>query len=368
MINVLHISAVKTWGGGENHIQNLCLELQKNPQESSHHILCVKNSEFEEKLSHLSIPFSTAPLKIKMDLRYAFQIIRLVKKLKIDIIHIHDPSALALVVIADKFYNLPAMVFSKKTSFPIKNRKSTLYKYNYKKIKKYLCVSKETERITKEAIIDHTKVITVYHGTSVPKIPSKSVVNLREKHSIDKNYTLVGVIGNHIRAKHLETLIEVIHQLVNIEKQQYFRFIQIGSFTDRTPDLLAKIEEYNIGKYINFTNHLHEASDYIPQFDIFMMTSQSEGIPQSIYESFYYKVPVISTNVGGIPEIIDNRINGLLADKYDALSLVKHLIDLTNNKELQKQFVDKSYIRLLNEFTTEKMAINTLEVYKEIAL
>ena len=50
-------------------------------------------------------------------------------------VHLHDPTALTLCVIADKISRqIPKMIFAKKTSFPIKDRKSTLYKYNYKKI------------------------------------------------------------------------------------------------------------------------------------------------------------------------------------------------------------------------------------------
>ena len=147
-MTILHISAVKSWGGGENHIENLCFELAASNPEVNNVVLCVKDELFHQRLSKTSITTETAPLAINLDVRFVLKIIKLSKKYKADIIHLHDPSAIVLAIIADKFSSLPPFIFSKKTSFPIKNKKGTLYKYNYSKIKKYLCVSEETKRIT----------------------------------------------------------------------------------------------------------------------------------------------------------------------------------------------------------------------------
>ena len=367
MIKVLHVSAVKTWGGGENHIQNLCLELKKNNTEVENYILCVKDSEFEEKLTKLNIPYYTAPLKIKLDLRFAFGIINYVKKHHIDVIHIHDPTALTMVVIADKFYNLPNMVYSKKTSFPIKQRKGTLYKYNYPKIKQFLCVSEETKRVTELSIVEKDKIKTIYHGTTVPKNISNTVENLRSKYNILSNQKLIGLIGNHIDAKDLFTFIEVVNTIVNTYKRNDFKFIQIGSYSVLTPRLEEKVKEYQLEDYIVFTGHIHQASDYISQFDVFLMTSESEGIPQSIYESFYYKIPVVTTNAGGIAEIVKNNENGFICNIKDYKSLADSILKISENKELQNQFTEKSYTKLIENYTTSQMASKTLQVYKNIS-
>ena len=80
----------------------------------------------------------------------------------------------------------------------------------------------------------------------------------------------------------------------------------------------------------------------------------------------YHKVPVISTNVGGIPEIIEHDINGLLSNKHDDLTLCRHIIELIKSPEKQHDFVEKSYYKLTESFTTARMAEQTLEIYKQI--
>ena len=366
-MTILHVSAVKNWGGGENHIENLCFELKKSNSEINNIILCVRNGLFHKRLLKTDLKYETAPLAFNLDIRFAFKIIALCKKNHVDVIHIHDPSAIALTIIADKFYSLPPFIFSKKTSFPIKKKKLTLYKYNYPKIKKYLCVSNETKRVTADSIVDKSKLMTIYHGTNIGTKSSETPFSLREKFAIPNSKKIIGVIGNHIRAKHFETLIEVVNELINIQKRKDFQFVQIGNYTDRTPDLLKKVKEYKLENDIIFLGYTPYASNFIPQFDALLITSQSEGIPQVIFESFYHQKPVISTSVGGIPEIIQDGINGFLAPRHDFKTLAEKIIYLFDNKELIQNLTTISYKNLIENFTTQQMAQKTLEVYKTVS-
>ncbi len=364
-MNILHLSAVKKWGGGEHQIENLIRELQTIEHSVDNYVLCVKNSEFHEILKQTNFQVLYAPLAVKLDLRYVFKMIRVCRKHKIDLIHIHDPTALTLSVMATKLAKLPPFIFSKKTSFPIKNRRQTLYKYNHPKIKRILCVSEMTKKIASERITDDSKLVTVYHGTSRNK-NIKPLFTLREKFNIPEGKIIVGTIANHIRAKDLETWIEIVDHVIKKMNQQNFHFIQIGSFTNRTPAYLDKIEERGLNKFITFTGFMQDAAAFIPQFDISLLTSQSEGLPQFIYESFYYKVPMVSTNVGGIPEIISDGENGLLSNPFEAESLANKLIALSADKVLQQKFAENSVKKLEENYTTGKMAEKTLAEYKKV--
>ena len=364
-INVLHISATRTWGGGEHHLENLCYELKENP-EVNNFIFCAESGTLQRKLLKSDLPFFTAPLANKMDFRFFLKIGPICRKNKISLIHIHDTTALSLTVMADYFYDLPPFVFSKKTSFPIKNRKQTLFKYNYPKIKSILCVSKITHEITSKSINAPAKLKVVYHGTRLDNKTTRTPFLLREKLNLPQEKIIVGNIANHIRAKHIETLIGVADFLINQEKRTDFFFVQIGSYTERTKDLQRKILALNLQDHIKLLDFIPEASNYIPQFDISLITSQSEGIPQVIYESFYHEVPVVSTRVGGIPEIITHGENGFLAEKYDYSRIAEHIVSLSEDAGFREKFTSHSKEILLKNFTTEIMAQKTLKEYKAI--
>jgi glycosyltransferase involved in cell wall biosynthesis len=366
-MTILHISGVSNWGGGENHLENLYYEINKSSPEVKQIILCVKDAAFHKRLELGNYNYIPAPLGIKIDPRFIFKLIRICISNKVDLIHLHDPTALTLCVIADRIYGkLPNFIYSKKTSFPIKNRKSTLFKYNYKKIQKCICVSKAVEKVASESIKDISKITTIYNGIRFNNKISTTDYLLKEKFNIPKEKIIIGNIGNHIRAKNLSTFIDVINDIVNTKKINHFHFVQIGSFTERTQMYLDKIKEFNLEDYISLIGFVDNASSFIPQFDIFLLTSQSEGLPQVINEAFYFKVPVVSTNPGGIPEIIKNGVNGFISEVNDYKDLSNNLVELSTNKDLKDSFIQKSHLQIMAGFSSTIMAKKTLKVYKSL--
>ncbi|SHF86116.1 Glycosyltransferase involved in cell wall bisynthesis [Salegentibacter echinorum] len=366
-MNILHLSAINNWGGGENQIELLGKEFKKNFPQVENTILCVEEGLFHKHLKTTKLNYQTVKLSFNLDLRYCLKIKRICKTKHIDLIHIHDTKALSLAVLADNFFNLPPMVFSKKTSFPIKNRKSTLLKYNYTKIERILCVSEKTKEIAAKHITDKSKLQTLYHGLSIEKQKSiSSEIQLRKKLEIVGDVILVGHIGNHIPAKDLTTLANTIEALVKKNSGLKFHFVQIGRFSAETPRFLQQLKAKGIKEYVSILGFMPNAAAFIPQLDYLLVTSNSEGLPNVIFEAFYYKTPVIATNVGGIPEIVAHLENGLLAEAKDAKKLAEYIVYLVGNPELKQDYIEKSYQKLLENFTTKRMAKETFQVYKNI--
>lgn len=366
-MKILHLSAVQNWGGGEKQIENLCSYFQENFPEVKNLIFCSRNGWFHQRLLKTGLNFTTAPQKIKSDPRFVFKLLAYCKRENPDLIHIHDPTALMLAIMADKLGTLPPFVLSKKTSYPIKSRPRTLFKYNYPKIKSILCVSEATRRVAESSIKNPEKLKRVYHGMNIwGQEKLKPRFCLREKLEISSEKKIIGNIANHIRPKDLETLVKTADFLINSAGRNDVHFVQIGHFSGKTPSLKSLIGKYNLESNFSFINFQEDASAFIPQFDISILSSSSEGLPQFIFESFYYKVPVISTSVGGIPEIIGHAKNGLLAEAYDAKKLSENLLFLMDNAAMIPKFTEISYDKLMENFTSEKMAKNTLNEYKKI--
>lgn len=366
-MKILHLSAVQNWGGGEKQIENLSIYFQENLPEVKNLIFCSRNGWFHKRLLKTNLEFTTAPQKIKSDPRFVFKLIAFCKVEKPDLIHIHDPTALMLAIMADKLHKLPPFILSKKTSYPIKPRKRTLFKYNYPKIKTILCVSEATRRVAEPSIKNPEKLKRLYHGMNIEgQEKLKAGFSLRKYLEIPPEKEIIGNIANHIRPKDLETLVKTANHLINTGGRKDVHFVQIGHFSGMTPALQALIKAYGLESNFSFINFQENASAFIPQFDVSVISSNSEGLPQFILESFYYKIPVISTAVGGIPEIISHRENGLLAKAHDAKKLSKNLMFLMENKTLIPKFTEISYEKLMRNFTSEIMAKNTLNEYKKI--
>ena len=363
---VLHLSAVKNWGGGGNHIENLCYELSIAHPEVKNIIMVADGGQFHNRLKNSRFNFSTIPMAMNLDPRAIFKIIQFCRKQKVDLIHIHGSNSLTLAILAHRLWGLPPFVFSKKTSFPIKKRKRTLYKYNHPNIKYILCVSEKVRKVAKEAIVDHNKLKVIYHGTRIDNKSSQTPFTIKDKFGLGPQTRLIGSIGNHIKAKDLETWIDTIDYLINKKKLLHLRFIQIGTFGDQTTSYRKRIELLGLTNFVFFLGYQPQASNFIPQFDLFFLTSKSEGLPQVIYEAFFHKVPVVSTAVGGIPEVIEHEKNGLLSASGDCVTMAEHIEHLLQEPELAQLVAERSFKKLIPMFTAEKMAMDTLKIYKKI--
>ncbi len=365
-MKVLHVSGVKNWGGGEHHIQNLCIELARGNYPVENFILCAEGGQFEQKLKALDIPFKTASLRRRLGYRFIRAIISTCREGKYDLIHIHDPTAMQLVIIADHFAKLPPFVLSKKISFPIKQKLLTQYKYNYAKIKKYLCVSNETREVLQQGVTHPEKAITIYHGTRLDNKSSETPFKLREKLGLGEDIKIVGSIANHYPAKDLQTLVRSLGYLVHNIGLTKVHFVQLGKPSDATPEIMELVKNLGLESYISFLGFVESASNFIPQFDVGIISSLFEGIPQFIYECMYFRVPVVTTNAGGIAEVVADGETGFITQKGDFVGLAKGLERALGPRAEVEQLLERANQRLLGTFTTPVMATNTYQIYCEV--
>lgn len=365
-MNILHLHLSKSWGGGGVMMINLCKQLNQTEKEFNFQFLCASGGVLESICQENNYNYKTTSVKPKIGPIPVFDLIKLLKNEDIDLIHIHGSTALSIFALTNLFYKTPPGIFHKKTNFKIKNKWFTKFKYNHPNLKKIICVSKAAQEISRPAIKDQERLITIYDGTDIDTLEVKSKINLRNQYKIDDSKILVGNIANHIKAKDLETLLKTMDYLVNVKEDKRFHLIQIGKFTQLTPQYKNMIEELDLSNHVTFTDSLPQASSLISQFDCFLFSSKNEGLPQVILETMYRKAPIVSTNAGGISEVIQDGVNGFILPIGDYKGLAESLIKLMENEELIDSFTEISHAKIDPDFTTKTMAKNIYSLYDNI--
>lgn len=132
-------------------------------------------------------------------------------------------------------------------------------------------------------------------------------------------------------------------------------------------DILKEIESEINGNVIYCTNvSWNEAMIRLKESSILVVPSRMESIPQVIKEAFFLKVPVIATKVGGIPEIITDKINGILISPNDPKQLLKEINMLLKNKELSNNLSSQGYDFVMKNFTWKVLLPKYIEFYKKL--
>lgn len=362
-MKILHISGAKGWGGNEQQMIYLFPELRKQGVENI--VFGIKDSILQKFCFDLGVEFYEAKGNKLNKFKNYIYLNSIVKQLQPDVIHLHTSDSLTAYMLTDLFFHLKVnVVFSKKGMGASSSFLSKL-KYNYRGLSTLICVSNSVKRDLGKILneITRKKTVVIHDCVSLDILNLKSTLNLRENYKINAEFQIVGNIANHSNAKDLPTFINVVDEVVNKLNHKYIKFIQIGEFTKKTPELKQLVKNKGLENAIIFTDKIENASSLIAQFDVFLMTSEREGGPTSVLEAMLIGVPVISTQVGVIPDIIQNGENGFITPIKDFKQLANKVLTLLANSNLSSEFVVKSKSIIQNQFNATSVAKQTKEEY-----
>ncbi len=127
--------------------------------------------------------------------------------------------------------------------------------------------------------------------------------------------------------------------------------------------LESLIDEFTLGARVHLCGHVPEASRYLKALDVFVLPSRSEALGFVVLEAGQAALPVIASNVGGIPEVIESEVNGILVRSADAQELANALTELLSDERLRHQYATTLHARVAREFTEQDMVARTLALY-----
>jgi len=132
-------------------------------------------------------------------------------------------------------------------------------------------------------------------------------------------------------------------------------------------DILQKIESKLDGNVVYCTNlSWDDAMIELKKSSILVVPSRMESLPTNIKEAFYFKIPVIASNVGGIPELIIDKNTGLLVPVDDPKKFIQVINDLLSNSELSNSLSKQAYDFIINNLTWKKVLPKYIEFYTNL--
>ncbi len=364
-MKILHVSGARSWGGNEQQLINLIPELGKIGV--SNMVFGVSGTRLEEECNRIETKFISAKAnKLNKFANYKY-LNELVRQHRPDILHLHTSDSLTVFTLSDLLYKLNTKAVFSKKGMGASGSFLSKFKYNYKNINSIFAVSNRVKSDFSQILSakNKAKVIVIHDCVDLDITTEKSTFALREKFLLsDKK--IIGNIANHTAAKDLPTLIDSVYELVNHYNRKDFVVLQIGEFSKLTPELQALVEAKKLQDYFIFTNKIDRAYSLNPQFDLFVMTSQREGGPSSILESMLFGTTVISTNVGVIPDVIINTVNGFILDVKDSKSIAKTINYILDHPQI-KQDIGLAAARIIREnFSAQQIASQTFKAYQSI--
>lgn len=361
-MRVLHISSPKTWRGGEQQLMYLVEELNQLgvwqmvmcPFNSSVHKYCLKNH-----INHVTFfkGFSANPM-------VAFKVNHISKREKINLIHVHDSHAHNFAILSSVLSNnqLPIIV-SRRVDFPIQGGPVSMFKYNHPRVSKVLCVSKAIKKIMEPSIDDQSKLEVVYSGVDLEKFNSEiSDSGIRKELGIGDDTILIGNVAALAPHKDYPTFVKTAKAVIEAGVDAHFVAIGDGPSRKHVEEV---IEEMQMTAHLTLLGFRDDIITLFPQLDVFLITSETEGLGTSILDAQVAGVPIVATEAGGIVEIVENEVNGLTAPVADYGALAQQLLRYAAYADLRMSMATKAK-ETVRGFSKSQTAKRTLEIYKEV--
>ncbi len=222
--------------------------------------------------------------------------------------------------------------------------------------------SNHSSRLVQD-IISHTSTRVIPMGIDSKEFTEYSINNQSEKKTIL-------FVGRLITWKGVHILIEATNILK--EKKCNIQVMIVGDGPNRD-ELINFSKRMMVDSIVHFLGKIsrHELLSYYKMADVFVLPSilhknQTEGLGVVLLEAMASGIPVIGSNIGGIPDIIENKVNGLLVPPGDPVALANSIYYIINNPDRSEKFKDEGFFTVKNRFSWSVISTQFIELYQKI--
>jgi len=173
----------------------------------------------------------------------------------------------------------------------------------------------------------------------------------------------IGSIGRLSPEKGYRYLIEAFSLLV--KKGVDACLIIIGEGYERN-FLETLVTESGLSDKVILPGYRNNAENYLPYFNLFALSSLTEGLPITLLEAMQEKVPIVATKVGGIPEVLQNGKGGLLVEPENAENLAEAIASIYNNPDHAEELASISYQKAVTKYSSKTMGLGYLDIYEKL--
>lgn len=363
-INLLHVTFDMHIGGTEQVIKNLVEATDKTKFNTS--ILCIESpiGPFGEILSKKGYQIDSVSRKKGFDIKLVFEIRKYVIRHKIDVLHCHQYTPWVYGVLASILTGTKVIFTEHGRFYP--DRSSWKRKYINPLLVKLTDHITAISKATKQALVDYeyipaSKIEVIYNGIAELEGNITATQQLRKKLSISEDALILGTVSRLDPIKNHRLLISSFAKLQKIYPKLILLIVGDG---ETRSNLNKLVKQLDISDKVIFTGFQANPVDYLQLMDIFLLPSLSEGTAMTLLEAKSLSKACIVTDVGGNPEIIEDKTSGLVTPSDDENMLVAACDLLLKDSKLRKKLGDAGRTQFEERFTVQNMLKNYQEIYQ----
>ena len=209
------------------------------------------------------------------------------------------------------------------------------------------------------------KIEVLYLGIEDAPSVARAAEEVRAEASVPEGAHMVVTAARLHPQKNLPVMLAALRTLTSGQAQKKLDvyLVVLGEGPERQR-LEAQAQAMGVDGRVRWMGFRSDISDFLAAADVFCLSSNWEAVPLAIKEAVQVGTPVVSTDVGGVDELISDRSSGRLVPKGDAGALASALAEVLSSPEIGARYVERARIDLQRRFSTERMLERLREEYR----
>ena len=355
-MKIAHLDSHRAWRGGQQQVLYLTQFLLSQGHESL--VVAPSDGALLRRARAAEVPAIALNMRHELDLVAAWRLGTWLRRQGVDILHMHEPHAHSIGLLASVMAPSVRKVVSRRVDFPPIRNLFSRYKYTKRDVR-YLAVSRAVREVMLESGIAADAVHTVYSGVDLDRIDTVHETS----NAFPAGSRVIGTVGHLSGHKGHRYLLQAMRDVCQVEREA--RLVIVGEGRLRA-DLEAEAAALGLGDAVRFTGFRRDVLALIRGFEIFAFPSTHEALGTSILDAMALRKPVAATRAGGVPESVQDGVTGLLVPPGDPHALAEALCTMLRNPERGRAFGDAGRRRVEKHFTVERTGAATVSVYRDV--
>ncbi len=347
------------WGGTELHILNLSDQLHRRGHDVT--IACRPGKWVEERAHAMGL--RTVPMEVsrQQDWHDFPAMRRFLRENKTDVLHVHWSTDIIVPGFAALREHVPVRVLSRHMPYPFKNRLGT-WLYSQLLFSRIVTVSRSVRETLLGCGVSPDKVEVIYHGTDVEVFARTEYpqAEARRRLGIPDGHLGVGIVGRIAPEKGHKFLLDAALALGD---RYPLRFVVIGNGPDEAT-LRQSAQDMGLAGKVIFTGFMDDVNNAMHGLDMVVVPSTwDEPCSAVVQQAMALSKPVIGTQVGGTPEMVQEGLTGLLVPPSNAAALADAIAALAGDAFGRRRMGEAGRERVLSLFSLDVMTDRIEELY-----
>jgi len=357
----LHIDTSRNWTGGSNQVMHTVMGLRARRERAA--LVAHPQGELFRRMSEGTDLIPLAP-DHEIDLGAAWRLSRVIRQLRPDLVHAHDPFAVTMAATALSIAEpqpRPVLVASRRIGVRLEH--SSFARWAFAQVDGFIASSRVIgDRLANDGV-PRVKIAIVNEGVDVDRIERLPPANVRAEFFLPTQAPVVGNVAALVPRKGQHHLIDAA--AITVRQVPDARFVIVGEGGLRHA-LEEHIRHRHLERHVFLTGFRNDALALTGGFDLFAVSSIGEGMCTALVEAMAASKAAVATDAGAIPEVMVDGETGYIVPARDDHAMAARIVQLLKNPALRERMGEAARERARERFSVERMIDGTQAVYASL--